>query len=107
KGDIVILESTAPPGTTLNFIGKKLEELSGLQLNKDFGVAHCPERISSGTAIEDIQGRLCPKVVGGSDKKTTELAEFIYKKINKRAVIPVASPTVAEMVKLFEEIYRD
>src|SRR6185437_1920966 len=50
---------------------------------------------------------LCPKVVGGSDKKTTQLAEFIYKKINKRAVIPVASPTVAEMVKLSEEIYRD
>lgn len=106
-GDIVILESTAPPGTTQNYVGTMLERLSGLKLNKDFGVAYCPEQISSGTAIEDIEGRLCPKIVGGSDSKTTQIAEFIYSKINKRAVITVQNPTVAELIKVSEGIYRD
>ncbi len=107
KGDIVILESTAPAGTTLEVIGKMLEKISNLKLNRDFGVAHCPERISSLTAIEDIEGRLCPKIVGGSDLKTTQIAEFIYNKINKRGSIPVSSPTAAEMIKMWGEIYRD
>lgn len=107
KGDIVILESTAPAGTTINKIGKELEKLSGLKLNQDFAVAHCPERISSLTAIKDIEGRLCPKIVGGSDAKTTKICELIYNKINKRGTIAVQSPTVAELVKMWGEIYRD
>lgn len=107
KGDIVILESTAPAGTTLNIIGKMLEKISGLKLNIDFGVAHCPERISSQTAIDDIEGRLCPKIVGGSDLKTTQIVEYIYQTINKQGVIPVQNPTVAELVKIWGEIYRD
>lgn len=107
KGDIVILESTAPPGTTLNLVGKMLEQISGMILNKDFGVAHCPERISSGTAIKDIEGRLCPKIVGGSDLKTTAAVQYLYSKINKRGVIPMSSPTVAEIIKISEESYRD
>lgn len=107
KGDIVILESTAPPGTTLNVVGRMLEDLSGLKLNKDFGIAFCPERISSLTAIKDIEGRLCPKVVGGSDSKTAKIAEFLYSKINKRPVISVQNPTVAEIIKVSEESFRD
>lgn len=107
KGDIVILESTAPPGTTINLIGKTLEKISGLKLNTDFSVAHCPERTSSGTAIEDIMGKPSPKIVGGSDIKTTEIMKWIYKKINKRGVVPVSNTTVAEMVKIWEGIYRD
>lgn len=107
KGDIVILESTAPPGTTLNIVGKMLENISGFTLNKDFGVAHCPERISSGTAITDIEGRLCPKIVGGSDLKTTHVTQFLYKKINQLGVITVQNPTVAEVTKIWGEVYRD
>ncbi len=106
-GDIVILESTAPPGTTLNVVGKMLQRSSRLILDKDFGVAHCPERISSGTAIEDIEGRLCPKIVGGSDLKTMQITKFLYRKINKRGVVAVQNPTVAELIKVSEELYRD
>ena len=107
KGDIVILESTVPPGTTMELMGKTLEKISGLRLNKDFGIAHCPERISSGTAITDIEGRLCPKIVGGSDMKTASIANFLYRKINKLGVIIVQNPYVAELVKIWGEIYRD
>lgn len=107
KGDIVILESTAPPGTTLNVIGKTIEQTSKLKLNKDFGVAHCPERTNSGTAIADIMGRINPKIVGGSDEKTTQIIKKIYEFINSRGVIAVKDTTIAEMVKVSEGIYRD
>lgn len=106
KGDIVILESTAPPGTTEK-IAKTIEKISGLELNKDFSVAHCPERTSSGTAILDIMGRLDPKIVGGSDNKTTEIVKELYKKINRRGVVSVKNTKVAELVKIWEGIYRD
>jgi nucleotide sugar dehydrogenase len=107
KGDIVILESTAPPGTTIKFIGGLLEKKSGLRLNHDFAVAHCPERTNSGTAISDIRGRINPKVVAGSDDNATKAVEWIYRKINKRGVIIVENPTVAELVKVSEGLYRD
>jgi nucleotide sugar dehydrogenase len=103
----VILESTAPPRTTIDLIGKTLEKTSGLKLNKDFSVAHCPERTNSGTAIADIMGRLNPKIVGGSDEKTTLIVKKIYEHINDKGVIPVKNTTVAEMVKVTEGIYRD
>lgn len=107
KGDIVILESTSPPGTTINVIGKTIEKASRMKLNQDFSVAHCPERTNSGTAISDIMGRLNPKIVGGSDEKTTMIVKKIYEHINDRGVIPVKNTTVAEMVKVTEGIYRD
>ncbi len=107
KGDVVILESTSPPGTTMNVIGKTLEKTSGMKVNTDFGVAHCPERTSSGTAFADIMGRLNPKIVGGSDDKTTEIVKKVYEFINSRGVIPVKNTAVAEMVKVTEGIYRD
>jgi len=107
EGDIVILESTAPPKTTLEIIAKILEEKSGLKLNVDFSVAHCPERTNSGTAISDIEGRINPKIIGASDEETTNIITHIYKKINKRGVLQLNNPTVAEMVKISEMVYRD
>lgn len=107
KGDIVILESTAPAGTTLNVIGKKLEKLTGLVLNKDFSVAHCPERTSSGTAIENIRGNPSPKIISGSDKLTLEIMKLIYERINLKGVVVVENLTVAELVKVWEGVYRD
>ena len=107
KGDIVILESTAPPGTTIEYIAPLLEKISGFKLNKDFSVAHCPERTNSGTAISDIKGRLNPKIIGASDKISSEILRWLYGKINKRGVIIVSNPTIAEMVKVSEGMYRD
>jgi len=67
KEDIVILESTAPPGTCQHVLLPILET-SGLQAGKDFGMAHCPERTMSGTALQDITGSY-PKIIGASDKR--------------------------------------
>lgn len=103
KGEFVISECTLPPRTTKEVILPILET-SGLNRG-EFGLAHCPERTSSGRAIEDITGAY-PKVVGGIDKKSTETAEAIYSVINKKGVI-TTDATTAEAVKVFEGLYRD
>lgn len=107
KGSLVILESTVPPKTTEGIIKRILEKESGFAAGKDFGLAFCPERTNSGTAIADIQGRINPKIVGGLERKSSLASQAIYELINQRGVIPVSSCTVAEMVKLAEMVYRD
>jgi len=103
KGDMVITECTMPPGTTESLI--PILEKSGLICGKDFGLAHCPERTSTGTAIRDISGEY-PKIVGGIDEKTNTALEGIYSIINKKGVIKTNIKT-AEAIKVFEGIYRD
>lgn len=106
KGDLVILESTAPPGTTDAVIRPILEK-RGLKAGRDFGLAHCPERTYSGRAIKDIMGDLNPRIVGGIDSKSTQAVAALYSAINKRSVICVTDAKTAEAVKVFEGIYRD
>jgi UDP-N-acetyl-D-mannosaminuronic acid dehydrogenase len=105
KDDLVILESTAPPGTAENVI-KPILEKTGLKAGKDFGLAHCPERTSSGRAIIDILGAY-PKIVGGIDRKSSEACEAIYSVVNRKGVIVVKNLKTAEAVKVVEGVYRD
>ncbi|WP_435099433.1 nucleotide sugar dehydrogenase [Halorubrum sp. N11] len=104
-GDMVIVESTVPPRTCRDVIEPTIAEQSGLN-RSDFGVAFCPERTSSGRAIQDIRGAY-PKVVGGTDSEATQIAELVYDQINQSGVIPVSGATTAESVKVFEGVYRD
>ncbi len=104
KGDIIITECTMPPGSTEKLI--PVLEKSGLKAGKDFGLAHCPERTMTGTAIRDITGEY-PKVVGASDKAALDAICGIYLTINKSSVVPCSSIRAAECVKVFEGIYRD
>ncbi|WP_411967234.1 nucleotide sugar dehydrogenase [Haloferax sp. YSSS75] len=105
KGDLVIIECTVPPQTTARRVRSTLESESGLQLG-EFGLAFCPERTSSGRALEDIRGAY-PKVVGGVDDESTRAATLIYEEINSQGVLPVSDATTAEAVKVFEGLYRD
>lgn len=94
KESLVILESTAYPGTT--------EELVKPLLPPCY-LVFSPERIDPGNKnykIGDI-----PKIVGGVNKKSQRLAVIFYKKIVKK-VVPVSSVKVAEMAKLLENIFR-
>lgn len=105
KDSIVITECTMPPGATER-IGAVIQKASGLKPGADFGLAHCPERTSSGTALRDIRGQY-PKIVGASDAKTLEKVAAMYAKINPKGVIRMPSIMAAECVKVFEGIYRD
>lgn len=103
KGDIVITESTMPPGSTESLIS--ILEKSNLKYG-EFGAAHCPERTMTGTAIRDITGQY-PKIIGASDKRTLEIVKEIYTKTDKKGVIAMSSIKAAELVKVFEGVYRD
>ncbi|ELY95293.1 nucleotide sugar dehydrogenase [Natrialba chahannaoensis JCM 10990] len=104
-GDLVIAESTLPPGTCRDVIQPFLAAESGLDTDQ-FGLAFCPERTSSGRALQDIRGAY-PKVVGGVDDESTRAATVLYDELSENEVHPVVDATTAEAVKVFEGIYRD
>ncbi len=104
-GDLVIAESTLPPGTCRDVLRPHLASESGLEPD-EFGLAFCPERTSSGTALRDIRGQY-PKVVGGVDPESTRAAAVVYDELSANSVHPVSDATTAEAVKVFEGIYRD
>ena len=104
-GDLVIVESTLPPGTCRDVLEPHLVAESGLAADA-FGIAFCPERTASGTALRDIRGQY-PKVVGGVDDESTRAAAVVYDELSDDAVHPVSDATTAEAVKVFEGVYRD
>jgi UDP-N-acetyl-D-glucosamine dehydrogenase len=101
-GQLVVLESTTYPGTTSKVILPILER-SGLRPVQDFHLAYSPERVDPGSKNYGI--RNIPKVVGGIDSQSTRLAELLYSQVVD-VVVPVSSPEVAEMTKIFENVFR-
>jgi UDP-N-acetyl-D-mannosaminuronic acid dehydrogenase len=104
-GDVLFVECTVPPRTTVDRLVPILERESGYSMG-DFGAAVCPERTSSGRALQDIRGAY-PKIVGGVDPESTRVATAVYEELVENTVIPVSDATTAEAVKVFEGLYRD
>jgi UDP-N-acetyl-D-glucosamine dehydrogenase len=102
RGQLVILESTTYPGTTDEVVKPALEA-KGLQAGKDFYLAFSPERVDPGNPT--YQTRNIPKVVGGYDPASTEVAQAFYQQVVE-TVVPVTSTRAAEMVKLLENTFR-
>ena len=101
-GNLVILESTSPVGTTEK-IAELIYEKSGLGKDK-LSIAYCPERVLPGRALEEI---ICnSRVIGGIDEKSASQCENFYKSFCKGEIIKTDSRT-AELVKLTENAYRD
>ncbi|MBC7194530.1 MAG: nucleotide sugar dehydrogenase [Caldisericia bacterium] len=96
-GNLVIFESTLPPGTTEEVIYPKLKKA-----NKNFYLCFSPERINpgSGYPVEEI-----PKIISGIDENSLSLGTYFYSHIFSR-VIPVSSTKVAEYIKLLENSFR-
>ncbi len=101
-GQLVILESTTYPTTTRDVVMPILES-SGLKAGEDFFVAYSPEREDPGNVDYSAAG--IPKVVGGIDATSCQLAEVLYGHAIVQ-VIPVSSPEVAEACKILENTYR-
>ncbi|MDD5010730.1 MAG: nucleotide sugar dehydrogenase [Phycisphaerae bacterium] len=102
KGQLVVLESTTYPGTTKEVM-KPILEKSGLKAGKDFYLAFSPEREDPGN--KSFRTATIPKVVGGYDKKSLQIALEIYKYAIDETV-PVSSCDVAESAKILENTYR-
>jgi len=110
EGQLIVLESTTYPGTTEELVVPRLENGNKLGLKvartadePGIHVAFSPEREDPGN--DTVARHDIPKVVGGCGPVALELASAMYGSIFRR-VIPVSSPSVAEMTKLLENIYR-
>ena len=101
-GQLIVLESTTYPGTTREIMLPRLEA-KGLKCGKDFYLAYSPEREDPGRKSHNTQ--TIPKLVGGIDAKSGELAMAMYRYAISE-VIAVSSAEVAEAAKLLENIYR-
>ncbi len=101
-GQLVVLESTTYPGTTRQVVMSRLEE-SGLKCGTDFFLAYSPERVDPGSKEYSVKNT--PKIVGGVDPRSTGFARLLYSQI-AGSVLPVSSPEVAEMTKIFENVFR-
>ncbi|HTQ12687.1 MAG TPA: nucleotide sugar dehydrogenase [Rhizomicrobium sp.] len=100
-GQLVVLESTTYPGTTEEVVLPILET-SGLRCGRDFQLAFSPEREDPGSAVET---RDIPKIVGGVDEYSGELAARLYQ-AGFRQVHKVTDARTAEAVKITENIFR-
>lgn len=103
KGDLVILESTSPPGTCMKIL-KPILEKSGCKAGSDFGLAHCPERVIPGRTVKELIHN--DRVIGGIDRASAESAARLYKSFVE-GKIHLTDCTTAEMVKLMENTFRD
>ncbi len=101
-GQLIILESTTYPGTTDELLRAMLQR-SGFACGRDFFLAYSPEREDPGNA--DYATASIPKVIGGVDEASTELAELLYAQVIERTV-RVSSARTAEASKLTENIFR-
>jgi len=104
SGDLVVIESTVPPGTCENIVIPILEK-SGLKASQDFGVAYTPERALPNNTLYEMTHNA--RVIGGIDEESAKKAANLYQKITAGEVIIVNNLVTAEMVKLMENTYRD
>lgn len=111
NGDIVILESTSPIGTTEKVAEWILEERSDLTTSGEthsdkerFYVAHCPERVLPGHILKELVEN--DRIIGGLDKESTKRTVEFYKQFVKGQILDTNART-AEMAKLTENSFRD
>jgi len=103
KGNLVVLESTSPPLTTVNKVAPLLEQC-GLRSGEDFYLAYVPERVLPGSILRELIEN--DRVIGGVNRHSAEAARDLYS-LFVRGEILLTDATTAEMVKLMENTYRD
>jgi len=102
-GQLVVLESTTYPETTEELL-LPIFQGRGAKVGEDFFLAFSPERIDPANPIFKVKD--IPKVVGGVTPACTRLAAMLYGQIVPR-VYEVSSPKVAELAKLYENVFRN
>ena len=103
RGNLVVLESTSPPLTTLQVVRPILEQ-SGLQAGTDFLLAYSPERVLPGQILKELVENA--RVIGGVNEASALAGRELYQKIVAGEII-LTDATTSEMVKLMENTYRD
>lgn len=103
KGDLIILESTVPPRTTIDIIGEMIVN-AGFALGKDIYLSFCPERVLPGDILNELVYN--NRIIGGINEKSTLKTLKVYETFVKGKLIETDSVS-AEMSKLMENTYRD
>jgi UDP-N-acetyl-D-mannosaminuronic acid dehydrogenase len=102
-GNLVILESTSPVGTTRNVVGRILRE-SGLEPGRDFDLCYCPERVLPGNTVNELMNN--DRILGGVSPQSAERAREMYERFC-HGKLALTDDRTAEMCKLMENTYRD
>ena len=103
-GDLVILRSTVPVGTTRNLIGLKIKAKNGMQAGIDYHLAYAPERTVEGNAIAET--RKLPQLVAGWTSECTRMAMHFFSGI-VGSLVACESLESCELAKLISNAYRD
>jgi UDP-N-acetyl-D-mannosaminuronic acid dehydrogenase len=104
KGALVVIESTIMPGTMEKIVLPLLQEMSGMQVGKDFYLGNCPERVMPGKLLSNLAN--LSRVVGGDTSETAAVMKKFYAYIVD-ADIDETDWITAELVKTAENAYRD
>jgi UDP-N-acetyl-D-mannosaminuronic acid dehydrogenase len=102
-GNLVVLESTSPPRTTVDLVAPILER-SGLKAGKDFHLAYSPERVLPGQIMRELVENA--RVIGGLTSESAQAGYDLYATFVTGEIVKTDA-TTAEMVKLMENTYRD
>ena len=103
KGNLVILESTSPPRTTIDLVAPILER-SGLIAGPDFFLCYSPERVIPGQTLRELVENA--RVVGGVTPESAKAGHDLYATFVKGTIVETDA-TTAEMVKIMENTTRD
>jgi UDP-N-acetyl-D-mannosaminuronic acid dehydrogenase len=103
KGNLVVLESTSPPRTTVDLVRPILER-TGLRAGVDFYLCYSPERVLPGQILRELIENA--RVVGGVTPASAEAGCALYATFVKGEIV-ATDATTAEMVKLMENTTRD
>ena len=103
KGNLVVLESTSPPRTTVDLLMPILAR-SGLEAGRDFSLCYSPERVLPGQILRELIENA--RVIGGVTSESAKAGRDLYSIFVKGQIVETDA-TTAEMVKLMENTYRD
>jgi UDP-N-acetyl-D-mannosaminuronic acid dehydrogenase len=102
-GDLVILESTSPPGTCRDVLKPMMAE-SGLEVGRDLHLAHCPERVLPGKILKELIENA--RIIGGITPESASITHDLYKGIVEGPIF-LTDATTAELAKVMENTFRD
>lgn len=103
-GALILIETTCAPGTTRAQVVQRLSQ-AGHIIGQDTFIAHCPERISPGSALAEL--RASARVIGGATPACAERARSFYARFVQGQLVTLSSLEAAESVKLIENASRE
>jgi nucleotide sugar dehydrogenase len=104
RGNLVILRSTVPIGTTRDVVLPLLEKESGLKGGRDFHLSFAPERTAEGKAVKEL--RELPQIIGGINEESLEATAALFRDLTP-TIVRVKSLEQAELSKLLNNCFRD